>query len=102
MSYTKTQGRTLNLNEKHRSDGSELIPAEVQANIRQDDIPSLDAPLAIGYTVDEEGLINNYAIQPDMSTSEYPSPEQQRRYVFLGAGATLLVVMLLLVTFSVS
>lgn len=37
MIYTKTQGKTLNLNEKHHSDGSELIPAEVQANIRRDE-----------------------------------------------------------------
>ncbi len=30
MSYIKTQGRTLNLNEIYRSDDSELIPPEVQ------------------------------------------------------------------------
>ncbi|NJO39191.1 MAG: ssl1498 family light-harvesting-like protein [Cyanobacteria bacterium CRU_2_1] len=97
MSYTKTQGKTLS-----RSDGSELIPAEVNANIRHDGNRSLDVPFAVGYTIDDEGLINSYAIQPDMSASEYPSPKQQQRYIFLGAGATLFVVTLLLIAFAVS
>ena len=102
MSYITTKGKTLNPNEAHRSDGSELIPAEVQENIRHDEVPSLGAPFARGYTIDDEGLLNNYAIEPGMYPSDYPSPQQQRRYVFLGAGATLLVIMLLLITFAIS
>jgi hypothetical protein len=102
MTYTKTQGKTLNLNEKHRSDGSQLIPAEVQVNIRHDEAQSIDAPFTIGYTVDDEGLIDNYAIEPDIYPSEYPAPQQQRRYVFLGAGAALFVVILMLIAFGAS
>jgi hypothetical protein len=29
MSYTRKKGETLNLNQKHRSDGSEQLPAEL-------------------------------------------------------------------------
>jgi hypothetical protein len=102
MTHTNTQGKTLNVNEKHRSDGSELIPAEVQANIRHDDVQSIDDRFTVGYTVDDEGLLNNYAVEPGMYPSNYPSPQQQRRYVFLGAGAALFVVILLWITSIVS
>ncbi|WP_211293071.1 hypothetical protein [Brunnivagina elsteri] len=59
------------------SDGSELIPAEVQAHARQEAGKSLNEPLGAGYTVDYEGIVNNYAIEPEMSEAEYPSPKQQ-------------------------
>jgi len=102
MTDTKTKGETLNLNEAHRSDGSELIPAEVQANTRHDHNQPIDAAASTGYTVDDEGLIDNYAVEPDIYPADYPSPPQQRRYVFLGAGAALLVVILMLLAFAVS
>ena len=102
MSYTKTQGKTLNFNETHRSDGSELIPAEVQDHTRHDEAQSVDTPLAVGYTIDDEGLINNFAIEPDMYPSEYPSPRQQRQYIVLGVGAFFFVVMLFLTALLVS
>lgn len=101
MSYTKTQGKTLNLNENSYSDGSELIPAEIQANIRHDE-ESIDTPFVVGYTIDDEGLINNFAIEPDIYPSEYPSPRQQRQYIALGAGAFFFVVMLILTASLVS
>lgn len=102
MSYAKTQGKTLNLKEKYWSNGTELIPAEVQANIRYEDARSVDAPFVIGYTVDDEGLLNNSAIEPDNYPSDYPSPHQQQRYIFLGAGATLFVISLTLISFAIS
>ena len=102
MTHTTLQEKTLNLKESHRSDGSELVPAEVQANIDPDGAPSIDTPSPPSYTVDDEGLINNYAIEPDLSRAEYPSPRQQQRYVFLGAGAVLFVVTLILIAFTVS
>lgn len=79
------------------SDGSELIPAEVQANARE-----AAEPLGTGYTVDDEGIVNNYAIEPKMSESEYPSPKQQRRYLFLGAAAILFVALAIWIAFAVS
>ena len=82
----------------HISDGSELIPAEVKANTGFDN----KTPISEGYTVDDEGIINNYATEPNMYLANYPSPEQQKRYIFLGAGAILLVVIALMMAFSVS
>ena len=86
----------------HISDGSELIPAEVQGNTREEASKLLNQPLAGGYTVNDEEIINNYATEPNMSLADYPSPEQQNRYVLLGAGAILLVAITLLTAFAVS
>lgn len=102
MSYSKTQGKTLNQAENRYSDGTELIPAEVQANIRYDEAQSINIPFAVGYTIDDEGLINNFAIEPDIYPSDYPSPRQQRQYIVLGATAFFFVVMLLLTAVLVS
>ena len=96
MSYTKTQGKTLNQNKTHHSDGSELVPAEVQANVHHNEPQSSDMPFAVGYTADDEGLINSFAIEPDIYPADYPSPRKQRQYIVLGVGAFLFVVMLLL------
>lgn len=41
MTYAKTQGKTLKPNGNPRSDGSELISAEIQANIRHDEAQSM-------------------------------------------------------------
>ncbi|HEY9650572.1 MAG TPA: ssl1498 family light-harvesting-like protein [Coleofasciculaceae cyanobacterium] len=102
MRYTDKEGKTLNLDKNHPSNGTELIPAEVQANTRHDGSKMPDKPLAHGYTVDEEGLNNNYAIEPEMSSAEYPSPQQQGRYILWGVGAILFVAVLVLVGFLVS
>lgn len=85
-----------------RSDGSELIPAEVQARRHKDGNQLLNLAVAPGYTVDDEGIINSYAIQPVMSLAEYPSPEQQQRYIFQGAIAILFVALTLMTAFAVS
>ncbi len=53
-------------------------------------------------TVNDRGLLNNYAREPQMYYSEYPSPQEQRRYAFQGAIATLLVTALVLTSFAVS
>jgi hypothetical protein len=97
---------TITLKDKvvahHISDGSELFPAEVQANTREEANKAMNKPLGAGYRVDDEGIVNNYAIEPDMSLADYPSPKQQKRYVSLGAGAILLVAITLLTSFAVS
>ncbi len=102
MSYTKTQGKTLNQAENHYSDGTELIPAEVQANLRDDEAELIDVPFAVGYTIDDEGLINNFAIEPAIYPSDYPSPRQQQQYKVLGAAAFFFVVTLLMTAFLAS
>lgn len=86
----------------HISDGRELIPSEIQANTREEIKQCQNKSLEDGYVIDDEGIINNYATEPDMWLANYPSPEQQKRYIFLGAGATLLITFTLLTTFAVS
>ncbi|AFY57487.1 hypothetical protein Riv7116_5089 [Rivularia sp. PCC 7116] len=87
----------------HRiSDGSELIPAEIQANTSFDNNRLPNTPLSSGYTVNDEGIIDNYATEADISLTDYPSPKQQKHYIFLGAGAMLLVTTTLLIAFAAS
>lgn len=101
-----TRSPTIILEKKvvahHKSDGTELIPAEVQTDIGHNGSQLVDLHIATGYTVDDEGIINNYAIQPDMSLAEYPCAKQQRRYLFLGIGAILFVTVITLIAFAVS
>ena len=59
----------------HISDGTELIPAEIQANTREEINQYLNKSLEGGYVIDDDGIINNYATEPDMSLADYPSPE---------------------------
>jgi hypothetical protein len=54
------------------------------------------------YTVDETGVMNNYAVEPQLYFAEYPSPEQQRRYMFQGAVAVLLVAGTIFTALAVS
>lgn len=50
----------------------------------------------------DNGILNNYAVEPEVYIAAYPSPEQQRRYAFQGAVAALLMTGLLLVSLAVS
>ena len=54
------------------------------------------------YTTNNEGLLNNYAVEPPVYYAEFPSEWQQQRYAFQGAVATLFVVLTILTAFSVS
>ncbi len=85
----------------HMSDRTELIPAEIQANTREEINQCLNKSLESGYVIDDEGIINNYATEPDMYMANFPSPKQQKRYVFLGVGAMLLISITLLTAFAV-
>ncbi len=53
-------------------------------------------------TTTEDGLLNNYAIEPQIYYSNYPSPEQQREYVKQAAISALIVVSAILVAFVAS
>uniref|UniRef100_A0A7C3KGH5 Ssl1498 family light-harvesting-like protein n=1 Tax=Oscillatoriales cyanobacterium SpSt-418 TaxID=2282169 RepID=A0A7C3KGH5_9CYAN len=99
MSYTEKENKA---GAHPPSDGSELVPAEVQATIRHEGNAPLHEPLGAGYTVDDEGIINNYALEPKMSKAEYPSPKQQQRYILLGVVAILLVSLVVWLAFTVS
>ena len=54
------------------------------------------------YTSNELGVLNNYAIEPQMYYASYPFPEQQRRYALQAAFATLFVTSLVLIALVVS
>ncbi len=53
-------------------------------------------------TVNEEGILNNYAPELPIYYAEYPSQEQQRRYALQGAIATLFFGLLILTTLAAS
>lgn len=78
------------------SDGSELIPSEIKSNSQSNN------NLVTGYTKDDEGIINNYGVEPDMYPATEPTSKQQLRYVLLGGGAVVFVATLWLIAFAVS
>ena len=92
------------------SDGSELIPSDVAARIEREgtqkekrqEINENNAPTTGGYTVDQEGLINNYPVTPPMTGAKYPTPREQYAYILLGGLATTFVISLICIAFSVS
>ena len=84
------------------SNGTELTPTEVRSRMQREGDNFLRRPALNGATVDREGLTNNYAVEPDMYYSAFPSPEQARQYAFQGAAAALLIVGLIVTSFAVS
>jgi hypothetical protein len=53
-------------------------------------------------TVNEQGILNNYATEPQMYYADYPEFATQRQYALQGAFATLLVATLVLLGLGVS
>ena len=53
-------------------------------------------------TVNEDGVLNNYATEPKMYYAEYPAIWEQRKYVVQGVFASLIVTTLTLVALGVS
>ncbi|KPQ34942.1 MAG: hypothetical protein HLUCCA11_12290 [Phormidesmis priestleyi Ana] len=84
------------------SDGSELIPAEVRSQLQREGVSVFSRPAINGATVDREGLTNNYAVEPEMYFSSFPSPVQARQYVYQGCAAIALVAGLILTSAIVS
>jgi hypothetical protein len=54
------------------------------------------------YTIDDQGKLNNYAIEPTVYPAVYPDTEEQRRYIFQGAIAALFITSVLFAAFAVS
>ena len=50
----------------------------------------------------DNGLLNNYAVEPKPYYAEYPAPFQQRRYLVQGAIATLFVTSLIIASAVIS
>jgi hypothetical protein len=53
-------------------------------------------------TVNEEGILNNYAPETQVYCAEYPAVWEQQRYAAQGAVATLFVGVLILLSFAAS
>jgi hypothetical protein len=53
-------------------------------------------------TINEAGVLNNYASEPKIYYAQYPKQEQQRQYALQGAFGILLVTTLILVALGVS
>jgi hypothetical protein len=106
MSPPNIQAKPLHsteLDHPHHSDGHELIPAEIPLMELSDTARQSSEYVPMpGATQDDEGLLNNFAVEPVIYSSEYPSPQQQKRYILMGVGATLFVVTLTLIAFFVS
>ncbi|MBE9110470.1 ssl1498 family light-harvesting-like protein [Nodosilinea sp. LEGE 07298] len=50
----------------------------------------------------DNGILNNYAVEPEVYFATYPSPEQQKSYTKQAAFASLFVAGLLLISLAVS
>ena len=95
--------RDLSSNRGQSVDTSrELVPAEAYARMQRNGSEFPKRPFSNGATVDQEGLTNNYAVEPPMYAALFPSPEQARQYAFQAAAATLLIVGLLVTSAAVS
>ncbi|MBD2362823.1 MULTISPECIES: photosystem II assembly protein Psb34 [unclassified Anabaena] len=53
-------------------------------------------------TINENGILNNYATEPKMYYATYPNQEQKRSYALQAVYAALLVTTLVLVALGVS
>ncbi|MEE3719042.1 ssl1498 family light-harvesting-like protein [Tumidithrix elongata RA019] len=74
--------------------GSEPLSAE------ESEIPLEHLPL--GYTMDETGLLNNYAILPKITEEDPATAESQRRIVNTIFTAMFMVVVMVLIAVTVS
>jgi hypothetical protein len=54
------------------------------------------------YTKDDDGRINNFAVEPKIYSAEPPTPQQQKTYVILGVVAAVLVTSLIVIATVVS
>ncbi|KOP23877.1 O-succinylbenzoic acid--CoA ligase [Hapalosiphon sp. MRB220] len=53
-------------------------------------------------TVNEDGVLNNYATEPKMYYAQHPAIWEQRQYVLQGAVAAIFVSALVVFAFAVS
>ena len=50
----------------------------------------------------DNGILNNYAVEPEMTYQEYPTVWQQKNYLKQGAVAAFIVTALVLISFAIS
>ncbi|XGW00867.1 MAG: ssl1498 family light-harvesting-like protein (plasmid) [Leptolyngbya sp. BL-A-14] len=99
----RSMAQTLVTNNQTKvSTDRELVPAEASVRGRREGQQFLRQPNTLGATVDQEGLNNNYAVEPPMYYANFPAPEQVRSYLKQAAVAAFLTVTVLLTAFAVS
>ena len=50
----------------------------------------------------DNGILNNYAVEPQVTFEEYPAVYEQKRYLAQGAIAALFVTAIIFISFAVS
>ena len=80
----------------------ELVPTEARARRQREGNQFMSRPSLIGATVDQEGLNNNYGVEPNMYYANFPSPEQVKSYLVQGGAAAILVLSVVFTAFAVS
>ena len=83
-------------------DGSTVMSSKIQGNTQEGAQKLSTSPFGKGYTIDEEGFLNRYAVETPMSEASYPSAKEQRRYLFLGIAAVLFIAFILELAFIAS
>ncbi|AIE74172.1 MULTISPECIES: hypothetical protein [unclassified Synechocystis] len=77
----------------HHSGDKELIPAETPLAV------TVDPNLPSGYVQDEQGVLDNYAVEPAISPVHQPTPEI---LILLGLGAIAIFFSLMWIVSEVS
>lgn len=54
------------------------------------------------YTNEEGGRLNNFAVEPKVYKAEPPTKKEQRNYLIMGVGATILIAVVVYVAFAAS
>jgi hypothetical protein len=54
------------------------------------------------YTNEENGRLNNFAVEPKVYKAEPPTKKEQRNYLIMGVGATVLVAVIVYIAFAAS
>ncbi|MDG2991499.1 ssl1498 family light-harvesting-like protein [Candidatus Synechococcus calcipolaris G9] len=54
------------------------------------------------YTVDDDGRLNNFAVEPQVYEAKPPSQQEKKRFLILGSVGLLLVLGLITIAFVVS
>ena len=82
--------------------GDELIPTEARSRMTREGQRFMRRPTINGATVDQEGLTNNYAVEPALYYALFPSPEQAREYALQAGLSILFVTSIIFTAFAVS
>ena len=82
--------------------GDELIPTEIRSRMTREGQRFMRRPAINGMTVDQEGLTNNYAVEPELYYALFPSPEQAREYALQAGLSVLFVSSIIFTAFAVS